>query len=191
MIRKVSAKITVANHSSFSARSYRDDAVVLRTHKLGEADRIITLLTKHHGQVRAVAKGVRRTTSRFGARLEPFMWRTCSWFRDGLYIVTQAVAKGAYGGALRPTMAATVAAAMTETAEKLTDADGESGTAQYNLLSVPLRPEPVDHAPELILDSYLLRALATGGWAPSFTVRPVRRGGTAHGVFGAAGGYGV
>ena len=63
----------MANQSSFAARSYRDDAVVLRTHKLGEADRIITLLTKHHGQVRAVAKGVRRTSSRFGARLEPFM----------------------------------------------------------------------------------------------------------------------
>ena len=51
---------------------YRDEAVVLRTHKLGEADRIITLLTRHHGRVRAVAKGVRRTSSKFGARLEPF-----------------------------------------------------------------------------------------------------------------------
>ena len=45
---------------------------MLRTHKLGEADRIITLLTREHGRVRAVAKGVRRTTSRFGSRLEPF-----------------------------------------------------------------------------------------------------------------------
>ncbi|NBS62716.1 MAG: DNA repair protein RecO, partial [Microbacteriaceae bacterium] len=37
--------------------TYRDEAVVLRTHKLGEADRIVTLLTRYHGQVRAVAKG--------------------------------------------------------------------------------------------------------------------------------------
>ena len=51
---------------------YRDDGVVLRTQKLGEADRIITLLTRQNGRVRAVAKGVRRTKSRFGARLEPF-----------------------------------------------------------------------------------------------------------------------
>ena len=51
---------------------YRDEAIVLRTHKLGEADRIVTLLTRQHGRVRAVAKGVRRTTSRFGSRLEPF-----------------------------------------------------------------------------------------------------------------------
>ena len=51
---------------------YRDDAVVLRVQKLGEADRIITLLTRRNGRVRAVAKGVRRTKSKFGGRLEPF-----------------------------------------------------------------------------------------------------------------------
>jgi len=50
---------------------FRDQGVVLRTYRLGEADRIIVLLTEHHGKVRAVAKGVRRTASRFGARLEP------------------------------------------------------------------------------------------------------------------------
>ena len=53
-------------------RLYRDRAVVLRQHKLGEADRIVTLLTRDHGLVRAVAKGVRRTRSKFGSRLEPF-----------------------------------------------------------------------------------------------------------------------
>ena len=47
---------------------YRDEGVVLRTSKLGEADRIITILTRGHGKIRAVAKGVRRTKSRFGAR---------------------------------------------------------------------------------------------------------------------------
>jgi DNA repair protein RecO (recombination protein O) len=51
---------------------YRDDGIVLRTHKLGEADRIVTVLARKSGRIRAVAKGVRRTKSRFGARLEPF-----------------------------------------------------------------------------------------------------------------------
>jgi DNA repair protein RecO (recombination protein O) len=50
---------------------YRDTGIVLRTYKLGEADRIVVLLTAAHGKVRAVAKGVRKTKSRFGARLEP------------------------------------------------------------------------------------------------------------------------
>ena len=44
---------------------------MLRTYKLGEADRIVVLMTEARGKVRAVAKGVRKTKSRFGARLEP------------------------------------------------------------------------------------------------------------------------
>jgi len=50
---------------------YRERGVVLRTYKLGEADRIVVLLTEGRGKVRAVAKGVRKTKSRFGSRLEP------------------------------------------------------------------------------------------------------------------------
>jgi DNA repair protein RecO (recombination protein O) len=50
---------------------YSDSAVVVRTYRLGEADRIVVLVSEHHGKVRAVAKGVRRTQSKFGARLEP------------------------------------------------------------------------------------------------------------------------
>lgn len=50
---------------------YRDQGVALRHYKLGEADRIIVFMTAGHGKVRAVAKGVRKTKSRFGARLEP------------------------------------------------------------------------------------------------------------------------
>lgn len=50
---------------------YRDTGVVLRTYRLGEADKIVVLMTAEHGKVRAVAKGVRKTRSKFGARLEP------------------------------------------------------------------------------------------------------------------------
>jgi len=50
---------------------YRDQGIVLRTYKLGEADRIVSFVTERHGKVRAVAKGVRKTKSKFGARLEP------------------------------------------------------------------------------------------------------------------------
>jgi DNA repair protein RecO (recombination protein O) len=50
---------------------FRDKGVVLRTYRLGEADKIIVFLTERHGKVRAVAKGVRKTTSKFGGRLEP------------------------------------------------------------------------------------------------------------------------
>ena len=49
---------------------YRDKGIVLRTYNLGEADRIVVIMTQDHGKVRAVAKGVRKTRSKIGARLE-------------------------------------------------------------------------------------------------------------------------
>ena len=52
-------------------RLYRDTGVVLRTYKLAEADRIVVLLTEGRGKIRAVAKGVRKSGSKFGGRLEP------------------------------------------------------------------------------------------------------------------------
>src|SRR6185295_9306564 len=55
-----------------AARTYKTEAVVLRSLRLGEADRIVHLYTLDRGRVGAVAKGIRRTKSRFGARLEPF-----------------------------------------------------------------------------------------------------------------------
>src|SRR5215831_11692027 len=52
-------------------RAYRTEAVVLRSFRLGEADRVLHLYTLDRGRVGAVAKGIRKTMSRFGARLEP------------------------------------------------------------------------------------------------------------------------
>ncbi|HET7568324.1 MAG TPA: DNA repair protein RecO [Gaiellaceae bacterium] len=54
-----------------AGRSYKTEAVVLRSIRLGEADRVLHLYTLERGRVGAVAKGVRKTKSRFGARLEP------------------------------------------------------------------------------------------------------------------------
>ena len=54
------------------ARTSTTEAVVLRSFRLGEADRVLHLYTEEHGRLGAVAKGVRKTKSRFGGRLEPF-----------------------------------------------------------------------------------------------------------------------
>ena len=149
---------------------YRDEAVVLRTHKLGEADRIVTLLTRQHGKVRAVAKGVRRTASKFGARLEPFMVADVQLYEGrSLDIVTQAESLGAYGAPIAAEYASyTSANAMVETADRLTEAEGSP--QQYLLLIGALRSlSRAEHDASLTLDSYLLRALSLAGWAPSFT----------------------
>ncbi|WP_082763826.1 DNA repair protein RecO [Frondihabitans sp. PAMC 28766] len=148
---------------------YRDECVILRTHKLGEADRILTMLSRSHGKIRAVAKGVRRTASKFGARLEPFMVADLQLYEGrSLDIVTQAESLGSYGADIVSDYASyTAANVMVETADKLTDA--EAGLQQYLLLVGALRSlARREHDPQLILDSYLLRALSIAGWAPSF-----------------------
>ena len=151
---------------------YRDEAVVLRTQKLGEADRIVTLLTREHGRVRAVAKGVRRTMSRFGARLEPFMLIDLQLYTGrNLDTVTQVETIGPYGTAIAGDYGRyTAGTAMLETAERLTETEREPAVQQFLLLAGGLRVlAGGTHAPGLVLDSYLLRSLAVAGWAPSFT----------------------
>src|ERR1700689_987119 len=125
-------------------QGYRDDGVVLRTQKLGEADRIITLLTRHNGRVRAVAKGVRRTKSRFGARLEPFTHVDVMVYPGrSLDVITQAEVIRAYG---RPLVSDypkyTAGTAMLETAERFTPAQKEPALYQFLLLIVGLRAHP-------------------------------------------------
>jgi DNA repair protein RecO (recombination protein O) len=70
--------------------SYHDQGVALRTIRLGEADRIVTFITREHGKVRAVAKGVRKTKSRIGARVEPLSHvALLCWRGRDLDVVTQ------------------------------------------------------------------------------------------------------
>ena len=149
--------------------TYRDEAVVLRTHKLGEADRIVTMISRQHGKIRAVAKGVRRTGSRFGARLEPFMVVDAQFYVGrSLDIVQQAETIGSYGADIVDDYARfTAANAMVETADRLTE--HEAGLQHYLLLVGALRSlSRREHPPGMTLDSYLLRALSIAGWAPSF-----------------------
>ena len=101
--------------------TYRDEAVVLRTHKLGEADRIVTMLSRQHGKIRAVAKGVRRTASRFGARLEPMMVADVQCYVGrSLDIIQQAESLGSYGADIADDYASyTAGSVMVETADKV------------------------------------------------------------------------
>jgi DNA repair protein RecO (recombination protein O) len=152
---------------------HRDDGIVLRTQKLGEADRIITILTREHGRRRLVAKGVRRTTSKFGARLEPFAhvdFQVFSKPNRALDLVTQAETISPYGQRIVDDYGRyTAGTAMLETAERLTDAEGEPAVQQYLLLLGGLRALTGEqHAPGLVLDAFILRSLAVAGYAPSF-----------------------
>lgn len=150
---------------------YRDEAIVLRTRKLAEADRIITLLTRQNGVVRAVAKGVRRTTSRFGSRLEPFTHVDLQLAHGrNLDVVTQAETKSPFGAVISTDYDRyTAASVMLETAERLVAEERQPSVQQYLLLVGALRAmAEAQHRAGDILDSFLLRSLAVAGYAPTF-----------------------
>jgi DNA repair protein RecO (recombination protein O) len=149
---------------------YRDDGVVLRTQKLGEADHIITVLARKTGKVRAVAKGVRRTKSRFGARLEPFTHVDLLLYQGrSLDTITQAEVIRSYGAPLTADYPRyTTGVAMLETAERFTPEEKEPTLRQFLLLIGGLRTlGEGEHDPRLVLDAYLLRSLAVAGYAPA------------------------
>lgn len=156
--------------------TYTDEAVVLRTHKLGEADRIITLLSRQHGKVRAVAKGVRRTSSKFGARLEPFTHVDLQFVTGrSLDVITQAVTIHPYSEPLgRDYERYTTGQVMIETADRLVVEEGQPALRQFQLLLGGLQaltagtvdgPRPA----VMVMDAYLLRAIAVAGYAPNLS----------------------
>jgi DNA repair protein RecO (recombination protein O) len=127
------------------------------------------MLSRRHGKVRAVGKGVRRTSSRFGARLEPGSHIDVQ-FHTGrtLDIVTQTESLGAYGAALAGDYPRwTAASAICETTDRLTD-EGEPALHLYLLLVGALRALVAhEHAGGLVLDAFLIRAMSNAGWEPA------------------------
>jgi DNA repair protein RecO (recombination protein O) len=152
---------------------FRDEAIILRTQKLGEADRIITMLTKEHGRIRGVAKGVRRTMSKFGARLEPgshveIQLHTGRTF----HTITQVEALQNYGEEISSDYQRwTIAHAILETAERFSPHEEEPAPQEFALVVGGMRALAENrYDPSLILDAFLIRSLALGGYAPSLTL---------------------
>lgn len=148
-------------------KSFRDSAIVLRSQNLGETDRIVILLTREHGVVHAVAKGVRKPSSSFGGRLEPFMLVDfAASAGKNLATVTQVVTRRAYAAAIVGDYTVfTLAVTACEVAEQLAAGEAESAGAQFSLLAGALSAlARGSHLPHRVLDSYLLRALELGGW---------------------------
>lgn len=150
---------------------FRDDAVVLRTFKLGEADSIVSLLGRSRGRFRAVAKGLRRTSSKFGARLAPFGHVDLQLIegRGELHTVTQAVGVRLCGGAISADWASyTAACVIAEAAERLVPEDHQPDLDVFRLTLGGFRALAETDLPALlVMDSYLLRGMKSAGWAPS------------------------
>lgn len=147
---------------------YRDVGIVVGHTKLGEADLIVTLLTRGHGLVRAVAKGVRRTKSRFGSRLELFnLVDVQLHVGRNLDIVTQVELIEPFGhGLVSDFDVYSAAAGMAETAAKLSESDPHSREQFMLLWGAVASLYRRDYPPLLSLGAYLLRAMRIAGWEP-------------------------
>lgn len=143
---------------------YRDEGIVLRTHKLGEADRIISFLTRGHGKVRAVAKGVRKTKSRFGARLEPPSHVQLQLYegRGELHIVDQAESVDHFRAIREDLDRLTRAVSMLEAADQLS-LEGEANPGLYQMLLGALRAL-AGHSGPLVVPGFYLKVLALEGF---------------------------
>ncbi len=144
---------------------YRDEGIVLRTHKLGESDRIVSILTRQHGKVRAVAKGVRKTKSRFGARLEPPTHLQLLFYEGReLDIVTQAESIDHFRAIRDDLDRLTRAVSMLEACDQL-GLEGEPNPALYQMLLGALRAL-AGHSGPLVLPAFFLKVLSLEGFRP-------------------------
>jgi DNA repair protein RecO (recombination protein O) len=144
---------------------YRDQAIILRTYKLGESDRIVSAVTERHGKVRAVAKGVRKTKSKFGARLEPTSHVALQLYEGRqLDIVTQAESLDHFKTIREDLDRLTRAVVMLEAADQLS-LEREPNPGLYRMLLGALRTLAARNS-ALVVAGFHWKLLALEGFRP-------------------------
>lgn len=145
---------------------YRDSAVVLRTYKLREADRIVVLMGRTRGKIRAVAKGVRKTNSKFGSRLEPGSVITAQFYegRGDLDGVSQAETTEAHPLTRTDLSRMGHAAALLEAVDQVAQ-EGEPDLRLHDMLVGGLGVIERDNPPAVVAGFYL-KLLQAEGVAP-------------------------
>jgi DNA repair protein RecO (recombination protein O) len=142
---------------------------VLRTIPLGEADRIVTFLTEGRGKVRAVAKGVRKTKSRFGSRLEPITHVALQLYEGReLDTVTQAETIDHFRPIREDLERVARATALLEVVDQVAQ-EGESNAALYRMLVGALRSLAA-HSSPLLVAGFYWKLLALEGFRPLLDV---------------------
>ena len=144
---------------------------MLRTWRLGESDRIVNLLTERHGKVRAVVKGVRKTKSRFGARLEPMVARVLLFYEGReLDIVTQAEAVELFRPVREDLGRLAKAASLLEAVDQLCQ-ERHANPRLFVMLLGGLRALAAHDSP-LLVPAFFLKLLSTEGFHPCSTSAP-------------------
>lgn len=149
---------------------YRDNAVVLRTWKLGESDRIVSLMTQSNGKVRCVAKGARKTKSRFGSRVEPTNHLQVQLYRGKgeLHTLTQVEAIDRFPNLRTDLELFARASSMLEAVEYVAQ-DHESNEPLYTMLARAMHTVSSSES-HLVVAGFFLKLLALEGFSPSIDV---------------------
>ena len=145
---------------------YRDRGVVLRTIKLGEADRIVTIITASNGKVRAVAKGARRTRSRLGGLIEPLRHVDLQMYRGRgeLDIVTGAVTLDRWPEVREDLERLGKAMTLAEAVDQSVHDRGDDPVPYQMLVGALGRLDRADS--DMLVPAFLLRLLSHEGTAP-------------------------
>lgn len=149
---------------------YKEQGVVLRSVKLGEADKIVTILTQGSGKIRAVAKGIRRTHSRFGARLEPFTHVSLLMYRGrSLDTITQAEIVAPFLTVRSDLSLISAGGTMLELVDKVAE-EHERNVRLFLLLLGGLRAlETGPRDPAAVAEGFVLKLLSLSGFHPSLS----------------------
>src|SRR4029077_3928031 len=150
---------------------YKEQGIVLRSAKLGEADKIITILTQGSGKVRGVAKGIRKTSSRFGGRLEPFTHIDVMLYRGrgALDTITQVDIVASHRN-IRDDLALFAAGeTMVEAVDRVAEEHAQYVRVALLLVSGlrALDARPAD--PAAVTESFVLKLLSLSGFHPALT----------------------
>ena len=144
-----------------------DQGIVLRGFPFGEADRVVVLLSPNSGKVRAVAKGVRKTKSRFGGRLEPFTHVDLVVYEGrNLGTITQVSVIEAFPAVRADLDRVLAAGTMVEVADAITH-EGEPALRAFLLLQRGLKALDAGPRHPDVVAAFLLKAAAVVGVAPA------------------------
>ncbi|MGI9606469.1 MAG: DNA repair protein RecO [Acidimicrobiales bacterium] len=149
---------------------YRDNAVVLRSWKLGEADRILSLMTQANGKIRCVAKGVRKTQSRFGSRVEPTNHLQVQLYRGKgeLDTLTQVESIDRFP-VLREDLELFARASSMLEAVEIVAQEREPNEGLYTMLARGMHTVSTSTS-HLVVAGFFLKLLAAEGFAPAVDV---------------------